>query len=78
LVLVNNSAPDLFPKNLAEYEKLFLETLSPVVFGNSKSIGYTPSSTSNGWLQLNFSNPNPITERYNNRSAGSIYGETDL
>jgi beta-mannosidase len=78
LVLVNNSAPDLFPKYLAEYEKLFLETLSPVVFGNSKSIGYTPSSTSNGWLQLNFSNPNPITERYNNRSAGSIYGETDL
>jgi beta-mannosidase len=78
LALVNNSAPDQLPKYMAEYEKLFLETLSPVVFGNSRSIGYTPSSTSNGWLQLNFSNPNPITERYNNRTDGSIYGETDL
>jgi beta-mannosidase len=78
LILVNNSAPDKLPRYMAEYEKLFLETLSPVVFGNTKSIGYTPSSTSNGWLSLNFSNPNPITERYFNRTAGSIYGETDL
>nr|POE46822.1 beta-mannosidase a [Quercus suber] len=61
-----------------EYEQLFLDTLLPVVFGNSKSISYAPSSTSNGWLSLNFSRPIPIVERYNNLTMGSIYGETDF
>ena len=78
LVLVNGSAPDQYEKYKAEYETLFLDTLVPVVFGNSRSISYTPSSTSNGWESLNFSNPQPITERYNNKEPGSVYGETDL
>ncbi|KAI5236601.1 glycoside hydrolase family 2 protein, partial [Aureobasidium subglaciale] len=34
-------------------------------------------NTSNGWLELNFSNPIPIVERYNNLTEGSVYGETD-
>jgi len=78
LMLVNNTAPEQLARFTAEYEKLFLDTLAPVVFGNSKSISYTPSSTSNGWSQLNFSNSNPITERYSNLTAGSVYGETDF
>ena len=78
LILVNDSAPEEFPKYMAQYEKLFLDTLVPVVFGNSKSISYTPSSTSNGWLKLNFSAPEPIVERYYNLTPGSVYGETDF
>lgn len=78
LILVNDSAPEEFPKYQAQYEKLFIETLAPVVFGNTKSISYTPSSTSNGWLHLNFSSPEPIIERYYNLTPGSIYGETDF
>lgn len=78
LILVNDSAPEQFDKYKAQYEKLFIDTLAPVVFGNSKSISYTPSSTSNGWVKLNFSSPEPIVERYFNLTPGSIYGETDF
>ncbi|KAI9751876.1 MAG: MAPK protein hog1 [Chaenotheca gracillima] len=60
-----------------EYEQLFLDVLLPVVYGNSRSISYTPSSTNNGYLSLNFSRPNPMIERYNNATPGSIYGDTD-
>jgi len=78
LVLVNNSAPNELERYTAEYETLFLDTLVPVVFGNTRSISYAPSSTSNGWQSLNFSNPIPIVERYYNLTPGSVYGETDF
>ncbi|KAK5116350.1 hypothetical protein LTR62_007897 [Meristemomyces frigidus] len=85
LLLVNQSAPDELDYYMAQYETLFLDTILPVVFGNSHSISYTPSSTSNGWLSLNFSNAIPVIERYNNLTAGrvqpltcSVYGETDF
>lgn len=71
-------APDLYGKYVAEYEELFLDTIVPILFGNSHSISYSPSSTSNGWLSLDFNKSQPITERYNNKTAGSIYGETDF
>ncbi|ORY15621.1 glycoside hydrolase superfamily [Clohesyomyces aquaticus] len=77
LYLVNQSAPDQLDRYTAEYEKLFLDTIVPIVFGNTHSISYSPSSTSNGWLSLNFSLPQPITERYENVTEGSIYGDTD-
>ncbi|KAK5747008.1 hypothetical protein LTS12_022524 [Elasticomyces elasticus] len=70
--------PEALAKYTAEYETLFIDTLLPAVFENSRSISYTPSSTSNGWQSLNFSNPIPIVERYNNLTNGSIYGETDF
>jgi len=54
-----------------------LETLGPAVFENSRSISYTPSSTSNGWQELDFSKPVPIVERYDNLTEGSVYGETE-
>jgi beta-mannosidase len=60
-----------------EYEQLFLDVLLPVVYGNTKSISYIPSSTTNGYLELNFSLPIPMIERYNNLTPGSIYGDTD-
>lgn len=77
LSLVNQSAPEELDRYTREYETLFLETLAPTVFGNSRSISYTPSSTSNGWQSLNFSRPVPIEERYDNLTDGSVYGETE-
>jgi len=60
-----------------EYEQLFLDILLPAVYGNTKSISYIPSSTTNGYLTLNFSLPIPMIERYNNATPGFIYGDTD-
>lgn len=77
LSIVNSTAPDQYDRYRREYETLFLETLLPAVYGNSKSITYMPSSTENGYLSINFSNPIPITERYQNRTEGAIYGDTD-
>ncbi|TAQ86102.1 hypothetical protein B7494_g5570 [Chlorociboria aeruginascens] len=60
-----------------QYEELFLDVLLPAVYGNTRSISYIPSSTTNGYLSLNHSSPDPMIERYNNLTAGSIYGDTD-
>lgn len=72
-------APSQYDRLVGEYEKLFIDTLTPAVFANSRSISYTPSSTSNGWLELNFTKDplRPFTERYNNVTVGSIYGDTE-
>ncbi|KAI0014523.1 glycoside hydrolase family 2 protein [Xylariomycetidae sp. FL0641] len=78
LQLLNESAPEEFEHYVQEYEQLFLDVLLPAVFGNTKSISYAPSSTSNGWLSLNFSSPTPMVERYWNLTPGSVYGETDF
>lgn len=77
LVLVYEQAPDEYDRYLGEYETLFINTLLPAVYGNSHSITYIPSSTTNGYLSINFSNPIPIVQRYGNVTAGSIYGDTD-
>lgn len=77
LLVAEAEDPADFPRYLAEYEELFLNTIVPIVFGNSRSISYTPTSTGNGWLSLNFSLPEPITERLWNTTPGDIYGETD-
>lgn len=77
LSMVRLSAPDELGRYQAEYETLFLKTLLPAVYENSKGITYMPSSTNNGYLSLNFSNPIPWTPRYNNRTRGSMYGVTE-
>ena len=76
LSTVNYTAPDEYDKYLAQYEQLFLDTLLPIVYANSKSISYIPSSTTNGYLELNFSSSEPMIERYNNKTPGSVYGDT--
>ena len=78
LQLVNNTAPEELDRYMAEYERLFLDTLLPVVYANSKSISYIPSSTTNGYLELNVSLPVPMIERYNNKTPGSVYGDTGM
>ncbi|KAL9132447.1 MAG: hypothetical protein Q9175_006381, partial [Cornicularia normoerica] len=77
LSTVNDTAPSEYDTYLAQYEQLFLDTLLPIVYANSKSISYIPSSTTNGYLELNFSLPEPMIERYNNKTPGSVYGDTD-
>ncbi|KAK6858452.1 glycoside hydrolase family 2 protein [Apiospora arundinis] len=77
LPTAKKAAPDDFPRILAEYEKLFLSTLFPAVFENSRSISYAPSSTSNGFISLNFTDAPYMQQRYNNLEPGHIYGETD-
>jgi beta-mannosidase len=76
LAQIRDSSPDLLPKYMGEYETLFLDTIGVTVFENSKSISYTPSSTSNGWAKLDFSKPQPITQRYYNVSRGEVHGDT--
>ena len=76
LLLVNRSAPEELERYRAEYEKLFLQTLLPVVYANSKSVSYIPSSTTNGYLDLDFSQPVPVIQRYDNKTEGSVYGDT--
>lgn len=79
LLLVSILAPDKYDYYVQQYEYLFLDTIVPILFGNSRSISYSPSSTSNGWLSLDFNRSQPITERYGNRTDNSdIYGETDF
>lgn len=72
-------APGQYDRLVAEYEKLFIDVLGSAVFANTRSISYTPSSTGNGWLTLNFSaDPlHPFAERYNNKTAGHIYGNRE-
>ncbi|KAL2048389.1 hypothetical protein N7G274_000300 [Stereocaulon virgatum] len=74
---VNQTAPDQYDYYLAQYEQLFLNTIINIVYTNSKSISYIPSSTTNGYLELNFSLPEPMIERYDNKTPGSVYGDTD-
>ena len=76
LQLVNNTAPEELERYRAEYEQLFLAALLPIVYANSKSISYIPSSTTNGYLELNFSRTVPMVQRYDNKTEGSVYGDT--
>ena len=78
LPLASRAAPRDFPRYLAEYETLFLDTIVPIVLGNTRSISYSPSSTTNGWLSLDFEKAQPITQRYENVTEGAIYGNTGM
>ncbi|KAJ5105712.1 hypothetical protein NUU61_003059 [Penicillium alfredii] len=69
--------PIRYPKYLKEYEKLFVSLILPLVYDNSRSISYQPSSTTNGYLEVNLSAPVPMVERYDNTPSGSYYGDTD-
>lgn len=77
LSLLRAAVPDDYPRLQAEYEKLFLSTLFPAVFENSRSISYAPSSTTNGFVALNFTDAPYMQERYDDGTPGHIYGNTD-
>ncbi|KZP21483.1 glycoside hydrolase family 2 protein [Athelia psychrophila] len=66
------------PPALVElYEGLFLDSLLHAVWDQTRSISYTPSSVTNGYLSLDHSAALPMVERYENLTAGSVYGDTD-
>lgn len=77
LVEVYDNDPEGYPKYLAEYKKLFISLIFPIVFDNSHSISYTPTSTGNGYTKIDLSLPVPIVERYENITAGEYYGDSD-
>ncbi|KAL2861702.1 glycoside hydrolase superfamily [Aspergillus pseudodeflectus] len=69
--------PENYPRYVEEYEKLYISLILPLVYENTRSISYSPSSTTEGYLSINLSAQVPMTERYENREAGSYYGDTD-
>jgi beta-mannosidase len=80
LYLANQTVPEDYPRLVGEYETLFLHTILPAVYENTRSISYQPSSTSNGWLTLNHSATDitqVMVQRYHNKTDGHVYGETD-
>ncbi len=75
---VNRSAPAQLGRFVGEYEALFLDTLLPAVYGNSHGLTYMPSSTNNGYLELRDRDAaRPWVPRYNNKTAGAVYGVTE-
>lgn len=75
--IVYQIAPEKLDRYVKEYETLFLSTIFPAVFENSRSISYAPSSTSNGFISLNFTEAPYMQERYFNTTPGQVYGVTD-
>lgn len=77
LPIIRDKYKDQYPRYLAEYYELFLNTLLPAVYGNSRSIGYMPCSTNNGYEELNFDLAIPWVNRLYNTTPGYLYGDSD-
>lgn len=77
LLLVDETDPEEYPRYVGEYEKLFISLIFPLVYDNSHSISYTPTSTGNGYTKIDFSLPVPMVERYENVTPGEYYGDSD-
>lgn len=77
LPIVHAAAPDRYSFYVGQYEKLFISLILPLVYENSRSISYMPSSTNNGFLWVNLSAPVPMAERYDNTTSGHYYSDTD-
>jgi beta-mannosidase len=77
LPAIRKNFPDQYERYLNEYIELFLNTLLPAVYGNSRSIGYMPCSTNNGYLYLDHSLPIPFVNRFYNLTEGKLYGDSD-
>ncbi|KAF7976445.1 hypothetical protein HWV62_6683 [Athelia sp. TMB] len=77
LAVIEEVLPKAVGVAQALYEELFLNVLINAVYSNTRSISYLPSSITNGYLSLNHSAALPMVERFNNLSAGSVYGNSD-
>ncbi|PLN77271.1 beta-mannosidase mndA [Aspergillus taichungensis] len=77
LPMVHDADPKGYTKYVGEYEKLYISLILPLVYQNTRSISYSPSSTTEGYLSIDLSAPVPMAERYDNKTAGSYYGDTD-
>lgn len=62
----------------ALYQQIQEELLIECVYANTRSISYIPSSTYNGYTNLDFDSVRPQTSRYLNTSGpGYYYNDTD-
>ncbi|CAI7634788.1 unnamed protein product [Penicillium glandicola] len=79
LPIAKQHDPTSYPRFVGDYEHLFISLILPLVYENSRSISYMPSSTNNGFLEVNLSAPVPMAERYDNGTdaKGHYYGDTD-
>ncbi|KAJ6028005.1 hypothetical protein N7540_003581 [Penicillium herquei] len=77
LPLIQEADPDNYSYWVGQYEQLFITLILPLVYENSRSISYMPSSTNNGYLWVNLSAPVPMAERYDNTTDGDYYSDTD-
>ncbi|KAJ5983860.1 hypothetical protein N7481_005959 [Penicillium waksmanii] len=77
LPLIKEADPEHYSHWVGEYETLFVRLILPLVYENSRSISYMPSSTNNGYLYVNLSASIPMAERYDNTTSGSYYSDTD-
>lgn len=77
LPAVKELDPEHYDKYLAEFEKLFITIAARLIYDNTRSISYTPSSTNNGYIKIDFSQEVPFEERYQNVTPGTYAGDTD-
>nr|O74168.1 RecName: Full=Beta-mannosidase A; AltName: Full=Mannanase A; Short=Mannase A; Flags: Precursor [Aspergillus aculeatus]BAA29029.1 beta-mannosidase [Aspergillus aculeatus] len=77
LLLVEAADPESYPFYVGEYEKMYISLFLPLVYENTRSISYSPSSTTEGYLDIDLSAPVPMAERYSNTTEGEYYGDTD-
>jgi beta-mannosidase len=61
----------------AQYEELFIGLIAPIIWKNSHSISYMPSSANYGYYYIDPSLAVPIAERYYNVTPGDYYGITE-
>ncbi|KAJ5129510.1 uncharacterized protein N7515_005549 [Penicillium bovifimosum] len=80
LPMAKDADPESYPALVGDYEHLFISLILPLVYENSRSISYMPSSTNNGFLEVDLSAPVPMTERYDNGTdaKGHYYGDADF
>jgi beta-mannosidase len=72
-----NAPPEEYYRLVGAYEKLHITLIMPLVYENSRSISYMPTSTNNGYLGIDLWGPVPMIERYHNVTEGHYYGDTD-
>lgn len=75
---INSTAPDQYDYYVGQYEELFISLILPLVYDNTKSISYMPSSTTHGYLEVDLSAKVPMVERYENGTEGAYYADTDF
>lgn len=78
LPLTAQAAPERLNYFVGQYEDLFINTIFRTLAANTRSISYTPSSGNNGFTNIDFSLPVPMVQRYNNKTTGEMYGDTEF
>ena len=76
LVWYAQHQPEMFREQNPRFQKLFLDVLLRHVFDNSRSISYSFSSTTSGYISLNHTAKKPMEPRINETANGKIYANS--